>query len=211
MVTENRVISPMNLLLQAPINAYMSWKNRKNFSIKNALFMLVFILCGIVPGTLLLKFAGSWMLKACLGVLVLGIGVEMITRNRARPTGRQNRVIMAFISLCSGISAGLYGINLFFVAYVERTAQNRSAFRGNVCFIFFVENTVRIIIYAIMGIFTRYILLLTGIALPGMVLGFLLGSRVDRKLGESAIRRVIITMFMIGGLSILLKAIIWRT
>jgi uncharacterized membrane protein YfcA len=136
MITENRIISPMNLLLGTPINAYMTWKNRKEFSVKNALFMLIFILCGIIPGTLLLKYAGSWLLKAGLGIVVLGIGIEMITRNRAKPV-RQNRIIMAVISFCSGITAGLYGINLFFVAYVERTTQDRAAFRGNLGFIFF--------------------------------------------------------------------------
>ncbi|MDR1904493.1 MAG: sulfite exporter TauE/SafE family protein [Treponema sp.] len=209
MVTENRIISPMNLLLGTPINAYMTWKNRKNFSIRNALFMLICILCGIIPGTLLLKYASSWILKAALGIVVLGIGIEMITRNRTKPV-RQNRIIMAVISFCSGITAGLYGINLFFVAYVERTTRDRAAFRGNVGFIFFIENVIRIIIYAFFGIFTRHILLLTLIALPGAVLGFLAGSRIDKRLSETAIRRIIIFIFMLGGFSILLKAIILK-
>lgn len=211
MFIDNRVISPMNLFLQAPVNAWISWKNRKNFSIRNALFMLVFILCGIIPGTFLLKYAASWILKVCLGILVLGIGAEMMSRNRIKQPVRQNRFIMALVSFCSGITAGLYGINLFFVAYVERTTADRSAFRGNVCFIFFIENVVRIIIYSVMGIFTKYILLLTLIVLPGMVLGFLLGSRIDQKLSEATIRRIIMVMFMAGGFIILLKALIWKT
>jgi uncharacterized membrane protein YfcA len=209
LVTENKVISPMNLLLGTPINAYMSWKNRKHFSIHNALFMLICILLGVIPGTLLLKYASSWVLKACLGIVVLGIGIEMITRNRSKPAS-QNKVVMAAVSFCSGLTAGLYGINLFFVAYVERTTLDRSAFRGSLGFIFFIENIVRIIIYISMGIFTKHILLLTLIALPGMVLGFLLGSRVDKRLSEVVIRRIIITMFMLGGVSILLKAVIWK-
>jgi uncharacterized membrane protein YfcA len=209
MFTENKIISPMNLLLGTPINAYMSWKNRKNFSIKNALFMLIWILCGVVPGTFLLKYASSWILKACLGVVVLTIGIEMITRKRAKPK-EQNPVTMALVSFCSGVTAGLYGINLFFVAYVERTAKDRSSFRGNVGFIFLIENIVRIIIYISLGIFSKYILLLTLIAFPGAVSGFLLGSKIDKKLSEIAIRRIIIFMFMLGGSSILLKALIWK-
>jgi uncharacterized membrane protein YfcA len=207
---DNRVISPMNLLLQAPLNGWISWKNRRNFSIKKSLLMLICIFCGIVPGTLLLKYAMSWILKAVLGVLVLGIGLEMIVRNRAKPA-KENKVIMSFVSFCSGVTAGLYGINLFFVAYVERTTNDRAAFRGNICFIFFIENTVRIILYIVMGIFNRYILLLSLIALPGMLTGFLLGSKVDTKLSEITIRRIIIIMFMLGGLSILVKALFWRT
>jgi uncharacterized membrane protein YfcA len=172
--------------------------------------MLVCIFCGVIPGILLLKYAVSWILKVLLGIVILGIGVEMITRNRAKQT-RENRIVMAFVSFCSGITAGLYGINLFFVAYVERTTKNRAAFRGSVCFIFLIENIFRVIMYTVMGIFTRYILLLSLVSFPGAVAGFFIGSKVDTKLSETAIRRIITAMFMLGGLSILVKALFWRT
>jgi uncharacterized membrane protein YfcA len=206
---DNRVISPMNLLLQAPLNGWIAWKNRKNFSIKRSLPMLIYIFCGIIPGVLLLKYAVSWILKVFLGILVLGIGLEMIVRNRAKPA-KENKVIMALVSFFSGITAGLYGINLFFVAYVERTTNDRAAFRGNICFIFLIENIARIILYIVTGIFTRYILWLSLITLPGMLAGFFLGSKVDTKLSETAIRRIITAMFMLGGLSILVKSLFWR-
>jgi uncharacterized membrane protein YfcA len=61
------------------------------------------------------------------------------------------------------------------------------------------------------GIFTRYILILSFVALPGMFAGFFLGYKADTKLSETAIRRIIITIFMFGGLSILVKALFWRT
>jgi uncharacterized membrane protein YfcA len=207
---DNRVISPVNLIVQTPINGWIFWKNRKSFSIKKSLPMLVCIFCGIIPGILLLKYAASWILKAFLGILVLGIGLEMITRNRAKPA-KENRLVMAFVSFCSGLTSGLYGINMFFVAYIERTTKNRAAFRGSVCFIFFIDNVVRLVLYIIMGIFTRYILMLSLIALPGMFAGFFLGSKVDAKLSEAAIRRIVIAMFMFGGLSIFVKALFWRT
>jgi uncharacterized membrane protein YfcA len=200
----------MNLILQTPINGWISWKNRKSFSIKKSLPMLVSIFCGIIPGALLLKYASSWILKAVLGVLVLGIGLEMITRNRAKPA-RENRFVLMVVSFFSGLSSGLYGINLFFVAYIERTTKDRAAFRGSVCFIFLIDCIVRLILYMVTGIFTKYILILSLIALPGTAAGFFLGSKVDAKLSETTIRRIIITMFMIGGLSILVKALFWRT
>jgi uncharacterized membrane protein YfcA len=210
MVIDNRVISPMNLLLSVPFNGWISWKNRRNFSIKGSLFMLACIFCGVIPGILLLKYATSWILKAVLGIVVLGIGVEMITRNRSKQT-RENKFIMGFVSFCSGITAGLYGINLFFVAYVERTTKNRAAFRGGVCFIFLIESVFRIIMYTVMGIFTRHIVLLSLVSFPGAAAGFFIGSKVDTKLGEDAIRRIVIAMFMLGGFSIILKAVFWKT
>jgi uncharacterized membrane protein YfcA len=161
-------------------------------------------------GNPVLKYATSWILKVFLGVLVLGIGLEMITRNRAKPT-KENRLVLMIVSFFSGLSSGLYGINLFFVAYIERTTKDRAAFRGSVCFIFLIDNIVRLMLYMATGIFTKYILTLSLIAFPGMLAGFFLGSKVDAKLSETAIRRIIITMFMLGGLSILVKALFWRT
>jgi uncharacterized membrane protein YfcA len=207
--SETRIISPMNLLLGIPINAYMTWNNRKQFSVKKALFMLICILCGVLPGTLLLKYASAWMIKACLGLVVLGIGFEMITRTRSKPVN-ENKIVMAILSFFSGVTAGLYGINLFFVAYIERTTVNRESFRGNIGFIFFVESVARVIVYICMGIFTKHILLLALIAAPAMAGGFFLGSHVDKKLSEITIRRIVIAMFMLGGISILLKALIWK-
>lgn len=209
MVLENKVISPNNLLLNTPLNGYIAWKNRRAFSLKATLPILAFILLGVIPGTLMLKYAASWVLKAGLGVLILGIGVEMITRDLSKPIAHNN-MVMALACFCSGITSGLYGINLFFVAYVERTAKGREEFRGNICFVFFIENVFRIIVYALNGVITRDVLLLAAISLPGMLFGFLTGSVTDKRLSDRAVRNIVITMFMLGGFSILLRALIWR-
>jgi uncharacterized membrane protein YfcA len=208
MIMDNKVNSPMNLLLGTPINAHMAWKNRKAFTAKTVVPIL--IVCGIIPGVVLLKYATSWTLKACLGALVIGIGVEMLVRDRTKPA-KNSKVMMIVASFFSGVTAGLYGINLFFVAYVERTTKTREAFRGNVCFIFLVENIFRLIVYIISGVFTKEVLVLTLATMPGALLGFYVGSRVDKRLSEKAIRYIIIAMFMAGGVSILVKALVLKS
>lgn len=207
---DNKVISPMNLCIGTPLNAYISWKNRKSFSIIQALPMAACILLGVVPGTFLLKYASSWVLKAALGILILLIGIEMITRVNAKPR-KPNNVVMALLSFCSGVTAGMFGINLFFVAYLERTTTDRAAFRGNVCFLFFVENCFRCVMYAVTGVFTKEAFIMFLISLPGVVLGFFVGTKVDKRLNEATVRRIIIFMFMLGGASVLIKALITRS
>jgi len=210
MVMDNKVISPMNLFIQTPLNAYMAWKNRKAFTIKALIPILISILCGVVPGVILLKYATSWVLKACLGALVIGIGAEMLARDRTNAV-KSGKIAMILTSFFSGVTAGLYGINLFFVAYVERTTKTREAFRGNVCFIFLVENVFRLIVYIMSGVLTKEVLVLALITMPGSFLGFFLGSRVDKRLSEKAIRYIIIAMFMAGGISILVKALVLKS
>ena len=40
---------------------------------------------GVVPGTLFLKLGSPWIIKALLGVFIIGLGIEMATRDRAKP------------------------------------------------------------------------------------------------------------------------------
>jgi uncharacterized membrane protein YfcA len=207
---ENSQITPMNLLMGWPLNLYITFKNRKSFSIKATIPMIVCILIGMFPGMFLLKYGSSWIIKAGLGVLILACGIEMLTRKESK-VGSGNPVIMALVSTLSGFTAGLFGINLFFVAYIERTGYvNRNQFRGQMCFIFLVENTIRLISYIIGGFYTLDILKIALISAVGVIGGMFLGSRVDSKLKESTIRRIIIVVFMCAGLSTLIKALIFK-
>lgn len=207
---QNNEITPMNLLMNWPLNFYISFKNRKAFSIKSTVPMIVCILIGLFPGLLCLKYGSSWVLKAVLGLLILGIGVEMLTRKESK-AGSGNLVVMALVSVASGFTAGLFGINLFFVAYIERTGYvNRNQFRGQMCFIFFIENTVRLISYIVGGFYTANILKSGVVSAVGVAAGMFLGSRVDSKLSEVTIRRIIIIVFMCAGLSTFIKALLFK-
>lgn len=207
---DNKYISPSNLLLGIPVNGYIAWKNRLAFSAKETVPILAFIMLGVVPGTIMLRYASSWVLKALLGILILGIGVEMITRDSSK-AARRSSAVMAFVCFCSGVTSGLYGINLFFVAYMERTSKGREAFRGNMCFVFFIENIFRLVVYIIGGVISKSLLLLTAVSLPGAALGFVFGTRIDRRLSERGVRNVVITMFMLGGFSVLIKALLFKS
>lgn len=208
-VLDNKTISPLNLFLGAPINGFIAWKNRKAFSLRQTIPIAICVMCGVIPGTLMLKYFSSWLLKAGLGIVILLIGIEMLTREKSKAQ-KANPVVMVLISFFSGLTAGLYGITLFFVAYMERTTDNRSAFRGNICFIFFIENIFRILVYSVYGIITPQVLFLLTAAFPGAILGFYLGTRVDKRLSEKNIRQIITSLFMFGGASVLIRAIAFK-
>ena len=207
---QNNQITPMNLLMNWPLNLYISFKNRKAFSVKDTIPMIVCILIGMVPGLLLLKYATSWVLKALLGLVIVICGIEMLTRKEStRSSG--NMIVMALVSIASGFTAGLYGINLFFVAYIERTGYvNRNQFRGQMCFIFFIENTVRLLIYIFTGFYNLDIIKLALISAVGVICGMFLGSRVDSRLSEATVKKIITIVFICAGLSTLIKAVVFK-
>lgn len=210
MKLDNALISPMNLCYGWPLNVYTAWKNRKSIMFTEIIPMAISILVGVIPGTLLLKYASSWVLKAILGVLIMLIGIEMLTRDTSKPV-KSNMLVMIIVSFFSGVTAGLFGINLFFVAYIERTMKSKSAFKGNVTFIFFLENTFRIIVYIITGVMNFEIIKLALFGAPGVILGFIAGSKVDKKVSEKTMRLIIIILFMLSGLSVLVKAMITKS
>ena len=203
-------IGPMNLLLNWPMNFYIAFTNRKHFSIKKTIPIIIFILMGLVPGIICLKYAVSWVLKATLGLVIFFIGIEMLTRKEAENV-KGNKVIMALVSLATGFFAGLFGISILFAAYIERTGYiDRKQFRGQVCFVFFIENTARVILYAVMGLYSGDIIKLSMLAAVGGFAGLFCGSKVDTKLSEVAARKIIIVIFMCAGLSAFVWALISR-
>ena len=208
MLLENRLISPANLLISIPINTYTAWVNRRSFSVKSTIPIALCIQAGVVPGALLLKYAASRALKIGLGLVVILIGIEMLTRKKeSREKG--NPIVMAAACFLSGITSGLYGINLFFIAYVERSTKNRNEFRGNICFIFLIENICRGITYFLFGILSEKIVILALLGVPGVLAGMWLGGRVDSKMSEETVRVITIMIFIAAGVSIVVKSVPW--
>ena len=202
----NSIITPGLSPVSPILNAKMVWENRSHFSPKVVLPISVFVLLGVIPGTLLLKFGSPAPLKVLLGLLIIGLGVEMLTR-KSVPSGKQNPVARSAVSLCSGFTAGLFGINLFFLAYLERVSVRREEFRANVCFVFFLENVFRVAVYLHQGLFTRDSLLLSVVALPAAVLGMKLGGMLDSRLSDKLSRKCIIYVFILGSISTVLYAL----
>jgi len=210
MELDNKVITPMQIPIDWLLNLILAVKNKKYLNWKITIPVSICVMIGVVPGALCLKLSTPWILKTLLGLFVIGLGIEMWTR-KVNQKHQENRILMIVLSIASGFTAGLYGINMIFMAYIERTSKNRQEFRSNVCFIMLLENTFRILVYIVTGIFTRLTLILTAIALPAALLGLMAGSRLSLKFSDDKIKKVTIIIFIIGGISILIKSLIYRS
>lgn len=209
MKLNNKDISPSLLPISLGLNAYIVFKNRKNFSFQIVSSITLWVLIGIIPGTMLLKLGAPWIIKVILGILIIGLGVEMLTRDNAKQF-QPNPVVKAVMCFLSGVTAGLFGINLLFLIYMERSSTDRSAFRANTCFVFLIENAFRTVMYIINGIFTVFTLQITAVTVPAAALGMFVGGQIDKHIGENNIRKFIIWVFILGGVSTLVKALIFH-
>ncbi|MGL4981567.1 MAG: sulfite exporter TauE/SafE family protein [Treponemataceae bacterium] len=203
----NQVITPNLLVISLPINFYFFVKNIKEVKIRQILPVLIFVMIGALIGIALLSYAQSSIIKIVLGAIIILIGLEMLLRKQNVQSAKPSFAAMGITSLFSGITAGLYNINMFILAYFERTSTSRNDFRANICFIFFAESILRLIVYISIGFFTKETISLLFISLPASCLGFFVGQLFDKKLDDKKVRFITILIFIISGLSIVIKEI----
>lgn len=205
-VISNRLTTPVDLIFSIPTNAYLVWKDRKSISIRIVVPLSLMMLAGIIPGTFLLKTGNDWLLKSALGLVIIGLAIEILTRKPLlNQTKKTNAGFLVIIGVFSGILAGLYGIGALLVAYISRTADNRNQFRANICCVFLVENIFRFFLYWFSGILNKEVLLLTLLLSPAVVLGMIIGIRVDKKLNEKTVKKFIIILLIVSGTILFLR------
>lgn len=196
----NRNISPVELLLGYPTNLILAWRERRAIRWRVCLPLAGLVIAGSIPGALLLRGMDSGPVKALFGAVILLIGLEMLLReSHPRPAGSSSRAVLAVIGVLSGVLCGLYGIGALLGAYVSRVTGDSHAFKANICVVFLVENTFRIILYTAWGILTPAAVRQAAILIPAMLLGLGLGIFSSRLLNERRVKQAVVVMLMLSG------------
>ena len=100
---------------------------------------------------------------------------------------------------------------MFIVAYLQRTAKDYSEFKGSMCFLFFGENLFRLCTYAASGLLTIDVLAFSAASVPAAVLAMLLAGKLGPRLDEKKLRKAAIVLFILGGVSIIVKSVLFHT
>lgn len=180
-----------------------------SFRFDNISISPVELLLGNLPGVFLLKNAGAEWVKFFFGLVIMGLGVEMLIRERTAAEGRQvSKGVLVVIGILSGLLCGLYGIDALLAAYMSRVTKDSSAFKGNLCVVFLIENTFRIVMYAVTGILTAEVLKSACILLPAMAFGLLMGIKSSSCLKERTVRRAVIILLILSGVALVWKQIV---
>ncbi len=200
----NRIITPLDLILGLPANAWMAYRERRHLQWRVVLPLSLLLLAGIIPGVWLLKAADSRVLKAFLGLAVAASAAEMVLRKQAQAGDRQPRpAVMAVIGAATGVLCGMFGIGAPLAAYISRVTDSKGAFRANLCVVFLVENLFRLGLYLITGVLTTEALKLTLLLLPAAALGLAVGMKVDLGLKPETTKKAVAFLMAAGGLSLL--------
>lgn len=198
-------ISPVELLLGYPTNAILAWKERKSIKLRICVPLAVLVLLGNIPGILFLKNANTQIIKIVFGVVIVFIGIEMFLRENQSKKYKESKWMLGTIGFLSGILCGLYGIGALLGAYISRVTEDSHAFKGNICMVFLVEGTFRILTYSILGMITPDIFKQAIFLLPAMFIGLYLGMKSSKILDEKLVKKLVIFMLIISGGSLILS------
>lgn len=200
--TNNVNISPVELVLGLPSNIMISYKERKSVQWKVCLPLASLVLLGDIPGILLLKNTNTQVIKGIFGFVIIAIGVEMLLREYMGKT-KKSQLLLITIGILSGILCGLYGIGALLAAYMGRVTDNSSSFKGNLCIVFLIDNLFRLVMYGVTGIITLATLKQSVILFPFMDLGLFLGMKGSSFLDEKKIKKLVIIMLILSGVSLI--------
>ena len=203
----NRNISPVELLLGYPSNAIIAFRERRAIDKRLCLSLSALVVLGSIPGMLLLKNADAGTIKLLFGVVIVLVGVEMLLRELRPRQMKENKAVLTTIGLLSGLLCGLYGVGALLGAYIGRVAKDTSAFRANICVVFFVENTLRIVMYSAAGLLTMGMALQAARLLPFALLGLFLGAKSSALLSEKSAKKVVVVMLILCGFSLIVGQI----
>lgn len=198
-------ISPVELILGYPTNIILAWKERKSIKWNICIPLAILVIVGSIPGVLFLKNVDSSIIKIIFGGVVIFIGLEMLLREFQTKKIRQSKVVLGIIGVMSGLLCGLYGIGALLGAYVNRVTDDSSSFKANICVVFFVENTFRIMLYSLWGIINFDIIKQAIIFIPLMIIGLVLGMFSGKILNEKVIKKIVIVMLIVSGVALILN------
>ena len=200
----NVQITPMDLIIGYPANVIIAWKERRQINWRISLPVAALIIFGNIPGIFMLKNVDTRTIKVIFGFFIIAMGIEMLMRERAGKKQKQSKIILGLIGVLSGLCCGLYGVGALLAAYMDRVTEDSHAFKGNLCFVFWIECTFRLIVYPCIGILNWQIFRQAVCMIPFMVLALVFGMKCCGHLNETVIKRLVIIVLILSGIALVI-------
>ena len=200
----NASISPVELLLGYPTNFILAWKERKSIRWEICLPLALLVVVGTIPGVFFLKSANVSSIKVLFGAIIVLIGAEMLWSDANGSRFKQSKFLLILIGILSGILCGLYGVGALLGAYLGKVTNDSHSFKANICTVFVIENTLRIVLYTVWGLLTFDVLRQAVVLLPFMLIGLGSGMLSGKFLDERIVRKLVIVMLIVSGAALIL-------
>ncbi|MGI9401576.1 MAG: sulfite exporter TauE/SafE family protein [Rhizobiaceae bacterium] len=161
-------------------------------------------LFGIPIGTALLLQISPTQFKMLIGVLLIGYCVLMLFLPSVPKIRLQGPLTNGLIGLGGGVLGGLAGLSgvlpsVWATLHEWGKEEARSVFQTFNLTILFVAGLSQII----QGLFTRELVLLAIIAIPGTIIGAWFGKTVYLKISDDRYNKIILILLLFAGVSMI--------
>lgn len=166
---------------------------------------------GIITGVLLLELlsaSATSILQGLLGIMVVYSGLSFLI-SPTKKTERTGDTSFFVSGFSSGLTGGLFGMGGPPLVYqLYRQPFDIKKIRNMLLVIFACTSVFRSVFIGIQGQLNADILLLTAFALPAVTLMTFVGRRFPPPLSADAMRRVVFSVLMLIGISLMTSAYI---
>ena len=158
---------------------------------------------GVPVGVWAVSSLNERVVEVVLGVVLIGYAAYMLFKPKTAPLLRSNiwAYPAGFVSGCLGGAFNTPGPPV--IIYGDLKQWPRDLFRSTLQALFLFSSGLVIISHGLAGHFTRSIFLSYALGVPFLLLGVLVGSRIDRRLNNERFRILVIVMILATGVLLL--------
>jgi hypothetical protein len=197
------MVVPLVVSLDYIGSASQGLKNRHQIAWKEQLALIPFMLVGIGGGLLVLRVMSTAMLGKVLGGFVL---VYAIYQLLPLPTLGGSRRFAAVCGCLGGLVGTLFGTGgPFYVMYLKLRDLDKSVFRATFATNFLIDGAIRLVSYALIGLWGWQLFVYLLLSLPIVGAGLYLGGRLHTGFSQQAFVRLVSLLLLGSGAVLLLK------
>ena len=205
--------TPMQAVIANVISIAVLYQNRAGLQWRRALGMAAISLPGIPIGVYALTELPAHWVTGFLGCILLSYALFDVIYRRARTPGPAEPIPDrldawgAVAALCAGILGGAYAANgppLVIYAAVRRFPKETFRTLLQVCFL--VNGIGIVLVLALRGLYTAEVAAGLPYALPGLLAGMVIGTRIDRFLAPERFRIMVLILIAVLGVSLLYRS-----
>lgn len=196
-------VLPLVVALDYIGSAGQSISNARRIAWREQLVLVPFMVIGVGVGLYVLHVVPTTKLARVLGVFVVIYAVYQLL---PLPSIRGSRAFAVICGVLGGLMGTVFGTGgPFYVIYLNLRTVDKTVFRATFASNFLLDGAVRLIAYALTGLFRAQTLVAVAAALPIVSAGLLLGGHVQTRFSRRTFVWVISLLLLGSGVGLLLR------
>ena len=205
LVLDPQTVVVMVNTVTIPLLALVIFQTRSYIQVRRTLPIAIAGLLGMPIGVLFLSSADAGVLRISITVIIIALTLLVALNpnmaERSVPAPRITGPVIGFIVSIMLNSLGIGGPLIALFALTQ--SWHRHSIRGTLALYFLVVEGAGVVGFAVAGLFTMERLVLTGIIVAPVGLGFWVAVLLHRRINEAIFRRLAIVVIILTSLLVL--------